>query len=128
MTVAARIDSPRIQTFCDSSRHNPSRDSMERFVEWLATPLRSEQLQIDRHLHGQVPGAIRMELVARTAGCTLGHELGAHAAGRGIERRLVEIGDSVEDVRGVDELIQRLTLHVLLRRGVGVSKRGYDGR
>src|SRR6516162_2322770 len=58
-----------------------------------------EQVEVDRHSHGEIAGAVGVELVARPPGCAFGHELRLEAAGLRIERCLVEVDHAVEQAR-----------------------------
>src|SRR5262249_57938263 len=75
-----------------------------------------EQIEVDRHSHGEIAGAVGVELVARAAGGAFGNEFGLEPAAVRIERRFIEIGDAVEQARGANELVERLALGVLLGR------------
>src|SRR5258707_3452002 len=73
-----------------------------------------EQVEVDRHSHGEIAGAVGVELVARPAGRAFGHELRLEAAGLRIERCLVEVNHAVEQARRADEFVERLALVILL--------------
>src|SRR5215468_2172393 len=73
-----------------------------------------EQVEVDRHSHREIAGAVGVELVARPAGRTFGHELRLEAAGLWIERRLVEVDHAVEQTGRADEFVECLALVILL--------------
>src|SRR5215467_4658848 len=85
-----------------------------------------DEIEVDRRPHGQVAGAIGVQLVAGPSRGALRHELRLETAGLRIKRRLVEIGDAVEQPRCANEIIERFALLVLLgkaMRGVGGAER-----
>src|SRR5689334_20004955 len=72
-------------------------------ARWCAklTPrllLGPDEIEVDRHPHRQIACAIRVQLVARSSGGALRHELRPESAGLRIERRLVKIGNTVEQL------------------------------
>src|SRR5207245_9969509 len=75
-------------------------------------------LEIYRHAHRDVAEPVRVQVVARAAGRGVGHALGLHRARGRIGDHLVEVGDAVEDTAGADELVERLSLRVLLWEAV----------
>src|SRR5262245_47845046 len=77
-----------------------------------------EQVEVDRHSHRKIAGAVGVELVARPAGRAFGHELRLEAAGLRIERYLVEVDYAVEQARRADEFVERLALVILLGEAV----------
>ena len=81
-------------------------------------PAPGDRGEVDGIGHRGVAGAVGMQLVARAADRGVGLELGLHLAGRGIERRGVEVDHAVEDLGGAQELVQRLALGVDLGAAV----------
>src|SRR6516162_7858479 len=77
-----------------------------------------EQIEVDRHSHREIAGAVRVKLVSRPAGRAFGHELRLEAAGLRIERYFVEVDHAVEQARGADEFVERLALVILLGEAV----------
>src|SRR5262245_21780412 len=77
-----------------------------------------DEIEVDRHAHGQVAGAIGVQLVATPAGGALRHEFRPKAAGYWMERRLVEVSNAVEQPGGANEIVERLSLLVLLDKAV----------
>src|SRR6516162_744185 len=77
-----------------------------------------EQVEVDRHSHREVAGAVGVKLVARPPGRAFGHELRLEAAGLRIERRLIEVDHAVEQARRADEFVERLALVILLGEAV----------
>jgi hypothetical protein len=55
-----------------------------------------KQAQIDRLPHGQIPGAVWMQLVTGPAGCTFRHEFRPKTTGLRIDHGLVEINDAIK--------------------------------
>src|SRR5438034_9407932 len=77
-----------------------------------------KQIEVDRHSHREITGAVRVKLVSRSTGCAFGHEFRLEAAALRIESCLVEIDDTIEQPRRADEVVERLTLLVLLWKSV----------
>jgi len=55
-----------------------------------------------------------MKLVARSSRCTVRHEFGPHAPGRGVQRDLFEVDDAVEQCGRAYEFVESHALVVLL--------------
>src|SRR5206468_7860668 len=88
--------------------------------------LRLDEIEVDRHPHGQVAGTIWVELVATAPGGAFRHELRLELASHWVERHLVEVGNAVEQPGRANEIVERFSLLVLLgkaMRGVGGTKR-----
>src|SRR5881394_227635 len=99
---------------------------------WIVATTSSglEQAEINGLSHRQVPGPVRVQLVAGTAGGALGHELGLEPAALRIERRGIEVDDTVEQLRSPNEIVQRAALLILFGgsvRGVAAAERADDG-
>src|SRR5215813_9148776 len=74
----------------------------------------AEHPKIDRFAHGEITGAVRVELVARATGRAFRNELGLHPAGGRIERRSIELRDRIEHAGRSDEGVEGAALVVLL--------------
>src|SRR4051812_40450824 len=70
-----------------------------------------------------------MQLIAGAAGRAFGHELRTHTAGLRVERRAIEIDDTIEYTRRADEFVEPFALVVLFgesMRGARATERGRD--
>jgi len=65
--------------------------------------MRGEEREVDCFAHGRVAGMIGMEIIPGQLGeLAVGQKFRLHVAGRGIERRRVEIGHAVIEPGGPD--------------------------
>jgi hypothetical protein len=64
-----------------------------------------KQIEVDRHSHREITGAVRVKLVSRSTDCAFWHEFRLEAAALRIECWLVKIDDTIEQPRSADEVV-----------------------